>query len=142
MAVVRKLTEDIVILEKARTQACSTCGSKNSCNISQDSKVVTIKALKNGVDVQPGDSVEIETGKLTATRVAMIVYGIPLAAFLTTLIVFSSILKSEGLAVGLAFASIVVAYGFIGIYDRKNRERLMPRIIRKVDLPDGFLSKQ
>jgi len=86
--------------------------------------------------------VEIETGKLTATRVAMIVYGIPLAAFLTTLIVFSSILKSEGLAVGLAFVSIVVAYGFIGIYDRKNRERLMPRIIRKVDLPDGFLSKQ
>ena len=97
--------------------------------------------MRNDVEVEPGDTVEIETGKLSATRVAMIVYGIPLVVFLTVLIVINTFLKSEGLAVGLAFASVAVVYGIISIYDRRNRQKLMPRIIRKVVLPDGFITQ-
>jgi len=141
LAIVKELKRDTVLLEKARTQACSSCGSKNSCSVSQSDKIVTIQALRNDVDVEPGDTVEIETGKLSATRVAMIVYGIPLVVFLAVLIVVNTFLKSEGLAVGLAFASVAVVYGIISIYDRRNRQKLMPRIIRKVVLPDGFITQ-
>lgn len=141
LAIVKELKRDTVLLEKARTQACSSCGSKNSCSVSQGDKIVTIQALRNDIEVEPGDTVEIETGKLSATRVAMIVYGIPLVVFLTVLIVINTFLKSEGLAVGLAFASVAVVYGIISIYDRRNRQKLMPRIIRKVVLPDGFITQ-
>ncbi len=141
LAIVKELKRDTVLLEKARTQACSSCGSKNSCSVSQGDKIVTIQALRNDIEVEPGDTVEIETGKLSATRVAMIVYGIPLIVFLAVLIVVNTFLKSEGLAVGLAFASIAVVYGIISIYDRRNRQKLMPRIIRKVVLPDGFITQ-
>ena len=139
LAVVKELKGDTVLLEKARTEACSTCGSKSNCGVSLGDKKVTIKALRNGVEVDPGDTVEIETGKLNATRVSMIVYGIPLVVFLVTLIVTNIILNSEGLALGAAFASIVVVYALIAVYDRRNREKLMPKIIRRVELPDGFL---
>ncbi|HNS66507.1 MAG TPA: SoxR reducing system RseC family protein [Mesotoga infera] len=141
LAIVKELKRDTVLLEKARTQACASCGSKNSCSVSQGDKIVTIQALRNDIEVEPGDTVEIETGKLSATRVAMIVYGIPLIVFLAVLIVVNTFLKSEGLAVGLAFASIAVVYGIISIYDRRNRQKLMPRIVRKVVLPDGFITQ-
>lgn len=141
LAVVKELGKDSVLLEKARTQACASCDSKSSCSISLTDKVVTIRALRNGVDVEPGDAVEIETGKLTATRVSVILYGIPLAVFLTVLIGLNTLLSSEGLAVGLAFLSLVGVYAAIAVYDKRNREKLMPRILRKVELPDGFLSK-
>ncbi len=139
LAVVKELEGDIVLLEKARTEACSTCGSKNGCSVSLSEKKVTIKAMKNGVEVHSGDTVEIDTGNVSATRVSMIVYGIPLAVFLVTLIAINTILGSEVLALGAAFASIVVVYALIALYDKKNREKLMPKIIRKVELPDGFI---
>jgi sigma-E factor negative regulatory protein RseC len=61
LAIVKELKRDTVLLEKARTQACSSCGSKNSCSVSQSDKIVTIRALRNDVEVEPGDTVEIET---------------------------------------------------------------------------------
>lgn len=139
LAIVKELKGDVVLLEKARTEACSTCGSRSSCSISSSDKKITIRALHNGVEVNPGDTVEIEMSDMSATKVSMIVYGIPLAVFLVTLIVMNMVLKSEGLALVVAFASIAVVYALIALYDRKNREKLMPKIVRKVELPDGFI---
>ena len=70
----------------------------------------------------------------------MIVYGIPLA-------VFSRYFDSNeyGLEVWKDCSCSCFCFycrclmPLIALYDRKNREKLMPKIVRKVELPDGFI---
>ncbi|HHF08490.1 MAG TPA: Fis family transcriptional regulator, partial [Kosmotoga arenicorallina] len=86
----------------------------------------------------PGDYVEIEVPNFSASKLALLLYGIPLAVFIATLLFMIGLDFSELLSLLTAFSSMAVFYIGLSIYDRKNREKLMPIIIRKVSIKDVF----
>ncbi|AKI97931.1 SoxR reducing system RseC family protein [Kosmotoga pacifica] len=137
-AVVKDIKEDYVLLRKDRAEACASCSIKESCSAGVTSQEMEIKALKNGVNVSPGDFVEIEVPNFSATKLALLLYGIPLTVFITVLLVMVSLEFSEPISALAAFVAMVAFYAGLSFYDKKNRKKLMPLIIRKVSAKDVF----
>ncbi len=131
-ATVKEVVGDHVVLEKMRVDACSRCSARANCTLLSTGKAVQIKASRQGIEVEPGDLVEIEVTDMSATRVAFIVYGIPLLVFVTVLV--GAILAGFGelVAMLLSFASVIVAFIGVALYDRRNREKLTPVLIRRL----------
>jgi len=139
LALVKEVKRNYVLLSKNRTEACGSCALKDSCSATGTaSKEIEIKAIKNNIDVAPGDYVEIEVPNFSASKLALLLYGIPLAVFIATLLFMIGLDFSELLSLLTAFSSMAVFYIGLSIYDRKNREKLMPIIIRKVSIKDVF----
>lgn len=138
-AVVKKVEHEYAILTKSREEACAMCAAKNMCSVSSSTagRTMTIRAMKNGIDVKPGDIVEIEVPNFSATKLSFLLYGLPLIAFIATMMGLVSLGASEGFAVIVGLLAVAGVYLLLSIYDKKNREKLMPRIIRKVGKSNG-----
>ena len=137
IATVKEVNGNKVIVQKARLEACSTC-SANCVGKASGEKIVTMTALRNDVSVDPADTVEIEITDFSATKVAALLYGLPLAVFVTVLLFFSGTGQSVGISALIAFGAMAGVYSLIAVYDRKNRARFMPIILRKVDNDNVF----
>ena len=135
-AVVREVADDHVVLEKMRLEACGSCSSRSNCNLISSGKTVTMKASRQEFEVNPGDKVEVEVPNMSATKVALIVYGIPLLVFIAVLTLSMLLGMSELIALVFGFLSVVAAFAGVALYDRKNREKLMPVILRRIERAD------
>lgn len=135
-AVVREVADDHVILEKMRLEACGSCSARPNCNLLSSGKTVTMRASRQEVEVNPGDKVEVEVPNMSATKVALIVYGIPLLVFVVVLTLLMLLGISEFIALILSFLSVVAAFAGVAFYDRKNREKLMPVLLRRIERAD------
>lgn len=135
-AVVREVAGDHVVLEKMRLEACGSCSARSNCNLLSSGKMVTMKASRQEVEVVPGDKVEVEVPNMSATKVALIVYGIPLLVFVAVLTLSVLLGMSELIALILSFFSVVIAFAGVAFYDRRNRERLMPVLLRRIERAD------
>ncbi|TYB92322.1 MAG: SoxR reducing system RseC family protein [Kosmotoga sp.] len=135
-ATVVSVRENIAILTKIRTEACKACPVKETCSSASGSREIKIKARKGEIDLKPGDLVEIEVKNFSATKVAMLLYGIPLAIFIGILIVMYYAGVPDNYSLITSFGGLGITYFLIYRYDKKNREKIMPTVIRKVNYSD------
>lgn len=143
LALVKEIRKDYVLLSKNRTEACGSCALKDSCSTTGTATMeIEIKALKNDVNIAPGDYVEIEVPNFSVSRLAFLLYGIPLAVFIVSLLIMIALSFSELLSVLTAFAFMALFYTGLALYDRRNRKKLMPIIIRKVSMKDVFKTNE
>ncbi|OAA28022.1 hypothetical protein AT15_04885 [Kosmotoga arenicorallina S304] len=143
LALVKEIRKDYVLLSKNRTEACGSCALKDSCSTTGTvARKIEIRALKNNVNIAPGDYVEIEVPNFSVSKLAFLLYGIPLAVFIATLLFMIGLNFSELLSVLTAFGFMSLFYAGLALYDRRSRRKLMPIIIRKVSIKDVFKTNE
>ncbi|MFW6119754.1 MAG: SoxR reducing system RseC family protein [Petrotogales bacterium] len=135
-ATVVNVKEDIVILSKMRSEACKSCPVNKTCSSTSGSREIKIKAKKGNIKLRPGDLVEIEVKNYSATQVALLLYGIPLAVFIGILVILYYVGAPDSYSLISSFAGMGIVYFLIYRYDKKNREKIMPTVIRKVNYSD------
>ncbi len=121
-------------LEKKRNTACGHCPSKDNCYTSKiGDKIININAKSNIDNLNEGDLVLIEIPNVSPTKVSMLLYGIPLIIFIGLLLLLSSIGVSEGYAAIFSVIPMILFYFGLNIYDKKNKEKLKPIIVEKLE---------
>jgi sigma-E factor negative regulatory protein RseC len=132
--VVKKNKNGEYRLEKKRNTACGSCPSKNNCYTSKTGDaIMEIEAKSKIDDLNAGDYVLIEIPNVSPTKISFLLYGIPLIIFISLLLILSSIGVSEGYAAIFSLIPMVGFYIGLNIFDRKNREKLKPVIVEKVE---------
>jgi sigma-E factor negative regulatory protein RseC len=135
-ATVVSVKDDIAILTKIRSEACKACPVKGTCSSASGSREIRIKARKGDIELKPGDLVEIEVKNFSATKVAMLLYGIPLAVFIGILVIMHYLGASDNYSLLTSFVGLSITYFMIYRYDKKNREKIMPVVVKKVNYSD------
>ncbi|MFO7883094.1 MAG: SoxR reducing system RseC family protein [Kosmotogaceae bacterium] len=135
-ATVESVEKNFVILSKIRSEACKTCPVNKTCSSASGSRQVKIRARKGDTELKPGDLVEIEVKNFSATKVAMFLYGIPLTVFIGILVLMYYIGLEDNYSLISSFAGMGLTYYLIYRYDKRNREKIMPTVVRKVNYSD------
>ena len=115
------------VIEVSPQEVCSKCGS---CGAAKPRRVTVSAEKKAGLGV--GDRVEVEVDTSSMMKVYILVYGIPLLAFLISIFSLYLISASPLVSFGGAILATVVIYVFIGRYMR-SRPGFSPEICAKGD---------
>jgi sigma-E factor negative regulatory protein RseC len=66
----------------------------------------------------------------------MLLYGIPLAVFIGILVIMHYSGASDNYSLLTSFVGLGTTYFMIYRYDKKNREKIMPVVVKKVNYSD------
>jgi sigma-E factor negative regulatory protein RseC len=122
------------ILKKIRPEACHSCNSKVLCGVKNE---FCFKAVNiSGEALKKGDIVEFSLPEISVSRIAFLVYGVPLIIFLIVLFFMIGILNTnEYIAVSVSLAALFGTYFITAVYDKKifrKSEAALPKIIKKI----------
>lgn len=91
---------------------------------------------QNDCGAVPGDHVEItleESGFLSAT---LLLYGVPLAVFLLSMLMASQLFSQESVVFLISLLLLAITYGVLHAVTKKmNRSRYTPRAVRVLNSP-------
>jgi len=124
--VVVGINEETVLLEKRRDSMCGHCPARNICN--GENQVMQLTVPKGDFDLTVGDLVVVETPAVSGSKLAFIVYTIPLAIFIVTLATLVGVLGEIGSFL-TATSAMIVYYLILRVYDRYFRKTFKPHII-------------
>jgi len=124
--VVARVDEKTVLLEKRRDSMCGHCPARNICN--GESQVMRLTVQKGDFNLKVGDLVVVETPAVSGSKLAFIVYTIPLAIFIVTLVALVGAL-GELVSFLTATSAMIVYYLILRVYDRYFRKTFKPHII-------------
>ncbi|MGD9807331.1 MAG: SoxR reducing system RseC family protein [Deferribacterales bacterium] len=111
-AVVLNIESDgTAVVEIARGSACSACGEKSSCTITDDTNIRL--RFKNSSHLKAGDMVEIGIEKQSFFKGLFIVYIVPLILMLASAVITDSITDKQLITAGVTLA-VLIMY-FIGL---------------------------
>jgi len=124
----------LVLLKKVRPEACHSCSSRVLCGVKNEFSFKALNEIDEPLCV--GDLVEFSLPQISVSKIAFLVYGIPLIIFLGVLFLMAGVLKTnEYVAVLISLASLFGTYVATAFYDKKvfrNSEAALPKIIRKI----------
>ncbi len=134
-AKVIKVEKNSIIVNVTSTSSCSECVMAGHCSLNSNSQTIIPKSKE--IDVKVGDYVEFETPKsLNATKLSMLLYGIPLIIFIGLTITLINVTKLGNFwSLGISLASAGVYYWLLNLYSKKHQEKYSPYHVRKVDPP-------
>lgn len=132
--IVEKIDNQKAIVRVKKSSACASCGSRDSCNISDRDMLVEVS---NDLKAEAGDFVEISVPEGTLLRLSMLVYLLPIIALMIGAFLGNFLAKSfqtnpsltavigGGIFLGATF------YG-LKLYERTNKsgEKHFPRMTR------------
>ncbi len=135
IAKVVKVEKNSIIVNVQGTAACSTCPISGACSLSSNNKTLIPKPKDMEFDV--GDYIEFQMPEhVGATKIAMLLYGIPLVIFIggaITLIDLTRLGSYLSLAFSLAGAGFY--YWLLNRYSKKHSDKFAPYVVRKIDPP-------
>lgn len=120
--IVKETENGIAVVSILREEACSSCSGRKFCG---SAKRVDIK-VKNSIDAEVGDTVEIETASEKVLGFAALVFLAP--------VVLAVVLYLAFLTVDQTVASLTAFFGFIipfivaYVLDKKKKDNLLPEI--------------
>ena len=118
---------DTVEVRIPQSDRCRGC---RACQFITDQNQMQLYAL-NECQAKPGDNVEIEVAKSGELSSTLLVYGIPLAAFLLSLLILDRLLP-ELYTLLVSVAVTLLSYLPVHILSKKlDRTPYMPRAVRK-----------
>jgi len=113
-------------VEVARASACSACGEKSSCTLT-DGTDIRLK-FKNSPHLKNGDIVEIGIEKNSFYKSLLTVYIIPLFLMLFTALLLDSFVSNQLITALLTLTSAGVYFIFLR-FRHKGRDRQSYRIL-------------
>lgn len=132
MRVIKLIDKNTVELRFSRSSLCNHCVSKESCNLLESSKELTLKAVKpESLDLKVGDIVVVEHRDFSVTKLSSLVYGIPLIIFVAFLTFFIVIFKNELYGFLGSLLALIVSFIFLKVYDKRVGEKYRPKIVEK-----------
>lgn len=127
---VTAVIDDNVQVQFKRTSACDKC---KICSIEQGGNVSI--TLKNNLNAQVGDIVEVEVWQKAVTLSYLIVFGIPLLTVLLGVIIASAASLSELYSILVTAGSLILGFLIVFVLDKKvaKNQKFAPKIIRVID---------
>lgn len=119
--VVIKVKDEFAQVRVGRNSACASCGK---CGMTEKQKYVDFYARKN-VDVDEGDTVELDIPEGNSAKLALFAYFVPLAPALTLLFVALGLGWPEWLAILLFFAGLAAGFAVLSIIDKVRKHKWM-----------------
>lgn len=116
----------------ARTTACGgNCGSCESCIFQSELKT----SAKNLIGARPGQRVVIESRSSRIYGAALLVYILPLVLLLVGFTAASILKLSEGAAIAMSFAGLVLGAVIIVLSQRRKSEKntITFSIVERID---------
>lgn len=124
--VVKRILDDSIVLERERTSMCGKCPANMLCT--GEAQKVRLVVEKGDLNLDEGDIVLVETPAISATKTAFLVYTIPTALLLLTVI--ASVKKAgELMAFLLGLICVAIYFAVLNFYDKRFRKRFKPRIV-------------
>jgi sigma-E factor negative regulatory protein RseC len=113
-------------VEVARSSACSACGEKSSCTLT-DGTDVRLR-FKNSSHLKPGDIIEIGIEKRSFFRSLFIIYIVPLILMLVTAVTTDSITPNQLITAGTTLGILAVYFTALHFLHR-GRDKQSYRIL-------------
>ncbi len=135
IAKVIKVEKNAVIVNVTSTSSCSECVMAGHCAMNSSSQTLIPKP--KDLDIKVGDYVEFETPKsLNATKLSMLLYGIPLIIFIGLTITLINLTKLGNFwSLGISLASAGIYYWLLSWYSKKHQDKYSPYHLRKIAPP-------
>jgi sigma-E factor negative regulatory protein RseC len=130
-----KVEKSSIIVKMENSSSCSSCAISGSCSLSSNSKTMIPKP--KGVEFQIGDYVEFQMPEhLGATKLSVLLYGIPLIIFIGGTISLLDLTKiGNFLSLGLSLGGAGIYYWLLSRYSKKHSEKFSPYVVRKINPP-------
>lgn len=113
-------------VEVARSSACSACGEKSSCSMT-DGTEIRLK-FRNSAHLKAGDVVEIAIEKRSFYKSLAAVYVLPLIIMLITALLADSITSNQLITAASTLVSLVIYFLILYIRNR-GKEKQSYRLI-------------
>lgn len=113
------------------SEGCKSCKANSFCSV--DGHNFDAVNTKN-LDLKSGDLVEIylPTGRTVFSGFMVLIF--PLIMFIIFFLLGSSLLKiGDGVSVLFGILGITVGFGITALYNRKNKEKNTPRVIKRLE---------
>ncbi len=101
---------------------CATC--KAACSLGERGIIV-----KNDIDAKTGDEVAFEMDTAKVLKTAFLVYILPILVFFAAFIICDKFLENQSCAIFASLIPSAAVFGILMLYDRKNKELYIPRIV-------------
>jgi positive regulator of sigma E activity len=142
--VIEVLTEHVIVevVPRPECKGCHACtglldGEKRSA-------VRQIKALNNGFSLSPGDEVMIDLNPGQGSIVAILIFGLPIAAFIAgltlapQLAIYSGFELTDLFRVVTGFLSMALIFVLLAWFSRtRHVDRLSMRVMKKIERNNG-----
>jgi len=138
MMVVR-VENDFVVLKSEDEESCHACPLHSICKV--DPERYTLKVPKEKWDVEEGDTVVIKTPRAPASRIALVLYTIPLLIFVSILVVSKSFGLSDLFSFLFSLLGLAVYYTITRAVDTKLKKKFSPKIVEVLKQEDRINSE-
>lgn len=120
--IVKETENGIAIVSILREEACSSCSGRKFCG---SAKRVDVK-VKNSIDAEVGDTVEIETASEKVLGFAALVF---LAPVLLAVVLYLAFLTVDQTVASLtAFLGFIIPFIVAYVLDKKKKDNFLPEI--------------
>jgi sigma-E factor negative regulatory protein RseC len=99
--------------------ACSACHAKQACTVADMKDKIIEAETDKPANWKTGDEVMVRMDESLGRKAVVLGYGLPLVVLITSIIIFLSLLKNEGVAALLAILMLVPYY--LALYMFRNR---------------------
>jgi sigma-E factor negative regulatory protein RseC len=129
-AIVTKiLPNNKMIVEVARTSACSSCSLKGGCGVSSESPNNSYK-VDNDINAKIGDSIIISIEQKTLYKSAFLVYILPIILMLLTSYIIQLIFKKDIYTAISSLITLSIYFIILKILMGKKKSELKVSIIK------------
>ncbi|MDD3148249.1 MAG: SoxR reducing system RseC family protein [Candidatus Riflebacteria bacterium] len=135
---VKEKTAIVSVVPRTECKGCHACSGLAG----EDGKAALreIEAIKGDFQVEPGDEVLLDLNPGEGSIAALLVFGLPMAAFFAGLFLAPGIATHLGIALTdlvriiSGFTCMAAAFGLLAIFSRsRHASRLSMKIIKKID---------
>ncbi|MCF7916993.1 MAG: SoxR reducing system RseC family protein [Candidatus Omnitrophica bacterium] len=126
VAVVTKVLEDKVLIKVDKKAMCGCCKIASVCDKNQG----TFELSQNNLNLKPGDKIEVGVETSKALSAISIMFIIPLAIFVLTLVLLQN--KGELFSFLLALLAMFIYYGIVKFF-LKNTRKFNIKFLRKIN---------
>lgn len=109
---ITEITPEFTTIEILVSSACSSCGARSLCGMSEDQEKVIMLPTDPYATHKVGDEVQVCTKMTMGLKAVWISYVIPLAVLMILILSLSLVFDSE-VVVGLASVGGVMLYYFV-----------------------------
>ena len=120
-----EIDKDFTTIEILVSSACSTCGAKAMCGMSEDKEKLIMLPTDPYTVYQVGEEVQVATKMSMGLKAVWISYVIPLAVLMILILSLSPVIANEYARGGFAIAGVAVYYFFIWLL----RDRLATEFV-------------
>ncbi len=120
---------------EVESAACGECDHYRICNPTGEKKTIE---LRNDAGVKAGDRVTVAIDNAVFSRVAVLVYGVPVLGLVAGYLIGERVFGSEPAGIAAGTVTFIMVYVVLAVLDRtvfSRKDRLNSRIVEVIGDP-------